>query len=216
MGEYNSNWFSFEVKSQRHIMDLIIEPSFAKAICFQVHGMKDGSFKLFWNFGMVGREIDSLIKKYIEINKISVFTLQILVSKEFGDFMRANATQIQIADLDADDMTLANAVVNAKWIEAKRRYGLDGHSYKIKIYGKPIREYEFYCDIYEEQKELIPFVDRLIEIAKLESDRIHYEVHSIYSADGVECKKIHPLNAGKIKKIHSLSAVKIPEWFNQS
>lgn len=212
MGEYRDDWFSFEIKSQRHILDLIIEPSFAKAVCFQVHEMENNSFQLFWNFGMVGREIVTLLKEYAQINKIDPKTSMVKVfdSEEFIAFIKQHASGIFIADLDADDMSLVNAVVNANWIEAKCICGLDGSSYKIKIYGEPIREYEFWCYIYEEQKELIPLIDRLIEIAKLESNRIHYEVHGVRNANG-NSRKLKPLPPSDTPSM----TFEIPDFFWQ-
>ncbi|MBQ3727651.1 MAG: hypothetical protein II902_11470 [Selenomonadaceae bacterium] len=181
MGEYRDDWFSFEVKSKRHIMDLIIAPSFAKAVCFQVHEMKNDSFQLFWNFGMTSREEFPLLKKFVRLNQIDLKTsmVKVLESKEFNNFMRMNAPPIRFADLDADDMTLINAVVNAEWQEMEYRCGLDGHHYRVKIYGEEIRAFKCWCVIPKAWSELIPLVDRLIEIAKLEP-RDCYEVSGVY------------------------------------
>lgn len=63
MGKYNSDWFSFEIKSKRHVMDLAISPSFAKGVGFQVHEMKNNSFQLFWNYELRPKEYGVLIKK---------------------------------------------------------------------------------------------------------------------------------------------------------
>ncbi len=170
MGKYNSDWFSFEVESRRHIMDLIIEPSFAKTACFQVHETADNSFKLFWNFGMVSREIISPLMEYAKLNKIDLRTpmTKVCCSEDFAEFMRQNAPPINIADLSADDMALVDAVDNADWRDVKYRCGLDGHDYTVKIYGEPIREFKCWCVIPKEYGALIPLVDRLIDIAKLE------------------------------------------------
>ncbi len=93
--------------------------------------------------------------------------------------MRQNAPPISIADLDADDMKLVNAIVNANWQDEKYRCGLDGHSYDIKIYGEQVRKFKCWCVIPKEYGELIPLVDRLIDIAKLEP-RSCYAVHGVY------------------------------------
>ena len=162
-------------------MDLIIEPSFAKAVCFQVHEMKNDSFQLFWNFGMVGRNIIPILKEYAQVNNINPKTpmIEVLFGEEFAAFIRQRATKIFIADLDADDMNLINAVVNSKWQDMEYRCGLDGHHYDIKIYGEEIRAFKCWCVIPKAWSELIPLVDRLIEIAKLEP-RDCYEVHGVY------------------------------------
>ena len=181
MGEYRDDWFSFEIKSKRHVMDLIIEPSFAKAVCFQVHEMKNDSFQLFWNFGMTSREMYPMLMKYARLNQIDLKTAitKILYSEEFNDFMKLNAPPVSIADLDADDMALVDAVVNAKWQDMEYRCGLDGHHYDIKIYGEQILAFKCWREIPKAWSELIPLVDRLIEIAKLEP-RNCYEVHGVY------------------------------------
>lgn len=181
MGEYRDDWFSFEIKSKRHIMDLIIEPSFSNAVCFQVHEMENDSFKLLWNFGMVGREIVHLMKEYAQVNDIDLktFIAKVFDSEDFAAFMKQHAPEIFIVDLDADDMNLINAVVNANWSFKEYRCGLDGHHYRIKIYGEQLREFKCWCVIPKEWNELIPLVDRLIEIAKLEPLSC-YAVHGVY------------------------------------
>lgn len=181
MGEYRGDWFSFEIKSRRPVMDLTIEPSFAKAVCFQVHEMKDDSFQLFWNFGMVGREIYSATVEYARLNEINPKTLTIKIwdSEGFAEFMRRNAPPIAIADLDADDMSLISAAVNANWQNMEYRCGLDGHHYLIKIYGEQVRDFKCWCVIPKAWTELIPLVDRLIDIAKLEP-RSCYAVKGTY------------------------------------
>ncbi len=183
MGEYRDDWFSFEVKSKRHIMDLIIAPSFAKAVCFQVHEMKNDSFQLFWNYELRPKEYGALIKKYLEINKdkidMKMSIVDFFFGKELASFMRQHTPEIFIADLNADDMTLVAAVVNAEWQDEKYRCGLDGHHYRIKIYGEEVRAFKCWCVIPKAWSELIPLVDRLIEIAKLEPHDC-YEVSGVY------------------------------------
>ena len=192
MGEYRDDWFSFDVKSLRHILDLSISPSFAKGVGFQVHETEPNSFRLFWNCGMIGREIYSLIVEYAKLNRIDLKTIvsQFAFSEDFADFMRKNAPPIQSVDLNADDMNLVNAVVNANWRDEKYRCGLDGHSYTIKIYGAQVRKFKCWCVIPNAWQELIPLVERLIDIAKLEP-RDCYEVHGVYDSDGVsgQCRR---------------------------
>ena len=152
-------------------MDLIIEPSFAKAVCFQVHEMKNNSYQLFWNYGLHPKEFFPLIAEYAKINKLAPKTplTKIFFSKELAEFMIKHTPKIFIADLDADDMKLVNAVVNANWQDdMKYRCGLDGHHYRLKIYNEMIRKFKCLCVIPKEWSELIPLVDLLIEIARLE------------------------------------------------
>ncbi len=211
MGEYNPDWFSFEVKGKRHIMDLTIEPSFAKAVCFQVHSTEVDSYQLFWNFSFVGREISALLVEYAKRNEIDIGTAfaEILDSTNFNAFMRRHEPPIFVADLDADDMTLVDAVINANWRDEKYRCGLDGHHYDIKIYGAQVRTFECWCTIPEQWRELIPLVERLIEIAKLEP-RDCYEVQGVYGADGISrrLKPLPPTNTGGM-------FLEIPEWLKR-
>ena len=181
MGEYKSEWFSFKIKSQRHILDLAISPAFARGVGFQVHEMKNNSFQLFWNYALRPKEFFTLIAEYGRVNKINPKTpiTEIFFSDELAAFMRAHAPEIFIADLDKNDMALVNAVVNANWQDEEYRCGLDGHHYDIKIYGEPIREYKCWHEIPKGWSELIPLVERLIEIAKLEP-RDCYEVHGVW------------------------------------
>ena len=183
MGEYRDDWFSFEIKSKRRIMDLAISPAFAKGIGFQVHEMENDSFQLFWNYELRPKEYGSLIEKYLEINKDKIdpkmSIADFFFGKELASFMRQHTPEIFIADLNADDMALVDAVVNAKWQDVEYRCGLDGHHYDIKIYDKEIRAFKCWRDIPKAWSELIPLVDRLIEIAKLEP-RDCYEVSGVY------------------------------------
>ena len=56
-----------------------------------------------------------------------------------------------------------------------RPRALCGHSYTIKIYGENPREYCSWCDIPKDWADLIPLVNRVIEIANLHP-RDRYEV----------------------------------------
>ena len=196
MGEYNYKWFSFEVKSKRHIMDLTIEPSFAKAVCFQVHEMSENFFQLFWNYELRPViEQGKLMRKYIDLNRDKLppkMSLpEFFYSEGLAAFMRLNAPPISIADLDEDDMSLVNDIINANWQYEEFRCGLDGHSYNIKIYGEQVSEFECWCVIPEAWIELVPLVDRLIDIAKLEP-RNCYAVHSVRRANGVDKTLLTP------------------------
>lgn len=64
MGSYTAEWYGFEVKSRRHLMDLYIEPSFAPAICLQFHEMPDGRYKVFYNYQPAGKEEVEAVKAY--------------------------------------------------------------------------------------------------------------------------------------------------------
>ena len=193
MGEYRDEWFSFYVKSLRHVLDLSISSSFAKGVGFQVHETEPNSFKLFWNCELLWREISLLLVEYAKLNRIDPKTpaSQIFFSEDFADFMRKNAPPIQSVDLNADDMSLIKTVVNANWRDEEYRCGLDGHSYTIKIYGAQVHTFKCWCDIPNAWQELIPLVERLIDIAKLEP-RDCYEVHGVYDADGIS-RRLKPL-----------------------
>ena len=211
MGEYRDDWFSFYVKSLRHILDLSISPAFAKGVGFQVHETEPNSFRLFWNCGMLEHEISPLIGEYVKLNRIDPKTsaAKVFFSKDFADFMRKNAPPIQSFDLSANDMNLVNAVVNANWRDEKYRCGLDGHHYDIKIYGAQVREFKCWCYIPNAWQELIPLVERLIDIAKLEP-RDCYEVHGVFDSDGVS-RRLRPLpstNTGNM-------ILEIPDWIKR-
>jgi len=107
MGEYKKEWFAFKIESLRHILDLTIEPSFAKAVCFQFHQMQDNSYKVFWNFETV--KIASLIIQYAKDNKIDMKTpvSEVWLSQEFAKFIKSHSP-IYSADLSNDDMEIAN------------------------------------------------------------------------------------------------------------
>ncbi|MBR1804936.1 MAG: hypothetical protein IJ774_00970 [Selenomonadaceae bacterium] len=214
MGEYREDWFSFYVKSLRHILDLSISPAFAKGVGFQVHETEPNSFRLFWNYEL--RPVSeqwNLIKRYVELNKdkidLKMPLSEFYFSAELADFMRKNAPPIQSVDLNADDMNLVNAVVNANWRDEKYRCGLDGHHYDIKIYGAQVRKFKCWREIPNAWQELIPLVERLIDIAKLKP-RDCYEVHGVWGADGVS-RRLKPLpppsTAGMI--------IEIPDWLKR-
>lgn len=169
MGEYKKEWFAFKIESLRHILDLTIEPSFAKAVCFQFHQMQDNSYKVFWNFETV--KIASLIIQYAKDNKIDIKTpvIEVVDSDEFAKFIKSHSPVFN-SDLSAADMEIVNAVIKADWKPIQYRCGLDGHSYRIKIYGEKIREYKTWCDIPNEWADLIPLVNFLIELANLQPD----------------------------------------------
>ncbi len=175
----------FKIDSACHIMDVIINPSFARAVCFQIHKMRDNSCKVFWEYELRGREKFALIGRYINENresldlKMPVVECVELICRDpkFLAMLKADS-QIHSADLSENDMALVNAVIDANWEPVEYGGGLDGHSYKIKIYGENPREYNRWCDIPASWKDLIPLVDFLIDVANL-TPRHCYEVSFI-------------------------------------
>ena len=201
MGDYNPKWYAFKIESSRHILDLTIEPSFARAVCFQFHQMQDNSYKIFWNFAMSAKEFSILIKQYAEDYKIDIKTplLEVIESEEFAKFIKQHS-KIYKADLSEENMELVKAVIKADWAPIKYTCGLDGHSYCIKIYGEKVREYRCWCDIPNEWADLIPLVNLLIELANLQPD-YSYRVSYI---DGKSLKA----HKEKISEI----TLKLPPW----
>ena len=186
-------WLDFEIASARHVMDLRIESSFRKTVNFQVHEMQDNLYRIFWTKGKFPGDVMRIIVEYIENNGIDKKTplVEIFQDKDFAKFVQSRFT-IHSADLSATDMKLVNAVIDANWEPVEYRGGLDGHSYKIKIYGENPREYCSWCDIPASWADLIPLVDFLIDVANLEP-RDCYEVSMI---DGKYLKplpKVAPL-----------------------
>ena len=74
VGTYYSEWYGFEVASKRHLMDLLIEPSFDHAICVQFHEMQDGEYRAFYNYQPSWKEIVDAVKAYAYEQKMDPST----------------------------------------------------------------------------------------------------------------------------------------------
>ena len=171
MGGYKKEWLAFEIDSKCHIMDLIIESSFAKAICFQIHQMQDNSYKVFWNFEFASQKIVSLTIQYGKDNKIDMKTplIEIWKSNEFAKFIKQHS-KIYSSDLNENVVEIVNTIIKSDWSQLPYECGLDGHSYHIKIYGEKIREYHCWCNIPGRWFDLLPLLDLLIKLADLQPE----------------------------------------------
>lgn len=183
LGNRHSKFFDFEINSLKRIIDLSINPSFARTVGFQIHQMFDNSYRIFWNFGMkIGEKFAEIVQYAKETdeykNKMKAPVTEVLTEicsdARFAERIKSKIV-IHSADLSENDMKLVNAVIDANWAPVEYGGGLDGQSYKIKIYGKNPREYNRWCDIPADWTDLIPLVDFLIDVANL-TPRHCYEV----------------------------------------
>lgn len=169
MGVY-LDCFAFEVPNKHPLLELIIEPAFAvRSVCFQVHKSSGNAYKAFWNYEITSREMPKLIHEYINYRPdVKKWTLgQLLDDPEFAKYIK-KYTPINCMDLSTTDMKIIEDVINANWRDLQHvPWGLDGHSYTLKIYEKEYKEYHCWCVIPAEWKELIPLVDMVINIADL-------------------------------------------------
>ena len=172
MGCY-SEIFSFEINSQNHILDVIIEPSFNKAVCFQFHEMNDGSLEMFWNFEIVGRKIIPYAKEFVFQHKLPGETTfaDLLKNVEYKKFIKGKCP-ISNAKLSKVQAEIIKQVVNTESpLDAEKYQGLDGHSYTFKVWGENKRVYECWCVLPKGWDILIPLIDMVVKLADLDNDR---------------------------------------------
>ena len=148
MGSYTAEWYGFEVKSRRHLMDLYIEPSFASAICLQFHEMPDGRYKAFYNYQPAGKEEVEAVKAYAYEQKMDPSTK---VSVAFSAAAAAGVFK-QLAPIsdyvleDEERCIVDELYVNELPVTDEHHLGLDGHSYKLWIYKDGEEKYyETWC-----------------------------------------------------------------------
>ncbi|MBR5914115.1 MAG: hypothetical protein IKZ58_07130 [Selenomonadaceae bacterium] len=178
--------FQFEINSAVHIMDLMIKPPAARPkVCFQVHKMLDNANVLFWNFGLTARESMPLLRRYILENiekfkdrwktKLLDGVAIACRDEKFIEMLKPHAS-IYSHELSDDEMKLVYDVVNADYyLPDDCHGGLDGHSYKLKIYGEMTRELNFWCYVPKKWATFPPLVDFFVETAYLYPKRC-YEV----------------------------------------
>lgn len=178
--------FYFRIESATHIMDLIIEPPSAlPSVCFQVHKMQDDSAVLFWNFGLTNIQKMNLVFQYVnehpenfpEGMKTKMLDAERIACRDekFIETLKLRAP-IQRHRLSSDELKLVDAVANAD-LKLPENYhgGLDGHSYKLKIYSEPVKEFNFWCYIPKCWVEIPPLVKFFVEVAHLPC-KDYYEI----------------------------------------
>ena len=136
MGSYNAEWYGFEVESRRHLMDLIIEPSFAPAICLQFHEMPDGSYRVFYNYQPAGEDEVEAVYVYAYEQKIDPSTkanVAYRLAAAAGVLRQLAPISYYILE-DEERRIVEELYVNELPDTNEHHFGLDGHSYTLLIY----------------------------------------------------------------------------------
>lgn len=148
MGSYTAEWYGFEVKSRRHLMDLYIEPSFASAICLQFHEMPDGRYKAFYNYQPPWKEVLEVIKAYAHEQKMDPSTkwdVAFNIAAAAGVFKHLAPISDYVLE-DEERRIVDELYVNELPVTDEHHLGLDGHSYKLWIYKDGEEKYyETWC-----------------------------------------------------------------------
>ena len=148
MGVYVSEWYGFEVESKRHLMDLLIEPSFSPAICSQFHEMADGSYKVYYNFQPRWKEVTDALKAYARQQNMDPSTKAVIaldIAASAGVF-KALAPISSFSLDDKERSSVDELYANELPATDEHHQGLDGHSFKLKIYkDNKERFYESWC-----------------------------------------------------------------------
>ena len=148
MGSYTAEWYGFEVKSRRHLMDLYIEPSFASAICLQFHEMPDGRYKVFYNYQPAGKEEVEAVKAYAHEQKMDPSTkwdVAFNIAAAAGVFKHLAPISDYVLE-DEERRIVDELYVNELPVTDEHHLGLDGHFYKLWIYKDGEENYyETWC-----------------------------------------------------------------------
>ncbi len=146
MGSYNAEWYGFEVKSRRHLMDLYIEPSFTPAICLQFHEMPDGGYRAFYNYQPARKEEVEEVKAYAQkMDPSTKVNVAYSIAAE-ADVFRQLAPIFDYVLDDEERRFVDELYVNELPVTDEHHLGLDGHSYKVWIYkGGGEKYYETWC-----------------------------------------------------------------------
>ena len=164
--------FAFEVvDSKKHIIDVIIEPSYDNAVGFQVHEMMDG-FYLYWNEADMNKLFKLLGSSFPKDSKI---TLKDALENEQFKARVKKVFEPQCIKLADVELEIINNVVDSELKDyVDKNQGLDGHSYRIIIYGDEIIERKTWCVLPKEWEILQPMIDLFIEYYN-PVKRYHYE-----------------------------------------
>ena len=148
MGSYTAEWYGFEVKSRRHLMDLYIEPSFAPAICLQFHEMPNGGYRAFYNYQPARKEEVEAVKAYAYAQKMDPSTkvnVAYSIAAEAGVFKQLAPISDYVLE-DKERRFVDELYVNELPDTEEHHLGLDGHIYKLLIYKDGEEKYyETWC-----------------------------------------------------------------------
>ena len=136
VGTYYSEWYGFEVASKRHLMDLLIEPSFDHAICVQFHEMQDGEYRAFYNYQPSWKEIVDAVKAYAYEQKMDPST-KANAALDIAAYAGVFKPLAPVFDylLEEEELRYVEELYINELPETDEHHiGLDGHSYTLRVY----------------------------------------------------------------------------------
>lgn len=137
MGYYNKGWYGFEIESKKHLLDMIINPSFRPAVCFQYHEMANGSLMGFYNFQPPEKEMLEKLKEYVFD---TYGTLDMPFSGELmDDAVKAGRLKpiTPVSDFrltDEEKLLVYSIYEGVNDGDLLKHSGLDGTSYELLVY----------------------------------------------------------------------------------
>lgn len=164
--------------SEQHLITFIVELSLrAKAVCFQIHRMKDGSITAFWNFSPDSKAVVALAECFIIENDLptDIAFITLLDCTAFQEKLRSSFPAFE-KKLSTDEINAVNSVLKARLEQdVAKTYGLDGHGYTLILYPEQeSRQYNCWCAVPKEWNVLKPFILLLLSIADLDKECYGY------------------------------------------
>ena len=180
MGTYVKEYYPL-LTNGNPLMSVLISQTFCESVYFEIRREND-EFCLYTNFEILSRKLLPLIKKYLVIQGIDGVSL-----KEFEMLAREASWREYIQPytrtsrfvLDQEDKQFFDDFINKGLPELfhKPRWGLDGHSYEINVYGAEPRYYRCWC-IVPKQWEIINEI--VIRLSKYVTLGQNYYIDGVY------------------------------------
>lgn len=170
-------FFKESMKTEKCLIELLIEPSFREEVCFRIYQLEKDIWKILWikDFDLNDvientREFETLHRQF-QKRKLSEL-------KEIEEYRKFMIGRLPIHEkiLSPEEKEVVLNLLKKGIPEVEHKPGgLDGHGYRIKIYGNEVIERDCWCVLPKEWEHLVPFIDFATTIANL-----NQEIYGVY------------------------------------
>lgn len=166
-------FFKESMKSGNCLIELLIEPSFREDVCFRVYQMEKDIWKILWVKDFDINDIIEKTKEFVSLYpQFQKRTLSEL--REIEEYRKFIIRRLPIREklLSSEEREMVIKLLNEGIPEvANKPGGLDGHGYRITIYGNEIIERDCWCILPKEWEHLVPFINFVTSTADLNQNK---------------------------------------------
>lgn len=163
-------YYSFEIKSQKHLFNLLIYTNFAYPnMYFQIHKIDYNSVKIFWRKVLEDKLLYATAHKIAKSIDTSNLTLSNIIlmpefKKEMDKINPVQSVDVKLADIN----TIIDFYNTGIPKYFKPIHGFDGHSFELLMNKGEKEKYHFWCIMPIELKSLVQVINLIVNYAGLD------------------------------------------------